>query len=238
MVLTVVVAVSLVLIPGQPACVPPDLLEAEAGQTADEALFVAEDSGRVLTSDELETFLADAGIDDINVVFLNPIPGPAGPAGATGPAGPAGPAGPGPLVGEVRMWAGDPTLLPPGWLLCDGSEVSRTGYAELFAVIGITYGEGDGATTFNLPDCRNRSPRGVSAPGQANESLTAAISTAPPCAGSATRTPTQPEMPLDAGSPPAPDTAYAGGTAPEAPPQPQHNLHGYFWITYMIYAGP
>lgn len=236
--LTMVVAVGLVLLPGQPACVPPDLVDSQAGQTADEALFVAEDSGRVLTSDELQTFLASAGTDDINVVFLNPIPGPAGPPGATGPAGPPGPAGPGPLVGEVRMWAGDPTLLPAGWLLCDGSEVSRTGYADLFATIGTTYGEGDGATTFNLPDCRDRSPRGVSTPGQADEPFKAATSTVPPCAGSATHTSTQSEMPLDAGSPPGPDTAYAGGTAPEAPPLPQHNLHAYFWITYMIYAGP
>jgi microcystin-dependent protein len=239
--LTMVVAVGLLLVPGQAACVPPDLLDSEAGQTADEALFVAEGSGRVLTSDELKTFLASAGVDDINIVFLNPIPGPAGPAGAAGPAGPPGPpgpAGPGPLVGEVRMWAGDPTLLPSGWLLCDGSEASRTGYGELFATIGTTYGEGDGASTFNLPDCRNRSPRGLSTPREANEPLTAATGTVPPCAGNATDTSTQSEMPLDAGSLPTPDTAYAGGTNPEGPPLPQDNLHAYFWITYMIYAGP
>lgn len=44
--------------------------------------------------------------------------------------------------------------IPNGWLLCDGTAVSRTDYADLFEVIGTTYGSGDGETTFNLPDCR------------------------------------------------------------------------------------
>lgn len=43
------------------------------------------------------------------------------------------------------------TAVPDGFLLCDGSELSRTLYPELFAVIGTTYGEGDGETTFNIP---------------------------------------------------------------------------------------
>ena len=46
--------------------------------------------------------------------------------------------------------------IPEGWLLCDGRAVSRTTYKELFAVIGTTYGSGDGKTTFNLPDKRGR----------------------------------------------------------------------------------
>lgn len=45
---------------------------------------------------------------------------------------------------------------PTGWLMCDGSAVSRTTFAELFASIGTTYGTGDGSTTFNLPDLRGR----------------------------------------------------------------------------------
>lgn len=45
---------------------------------------------------------------------------------------------------------------PSGWLLCDGTAVSRTTYATLFAAIGTTYGVGDGSTTFNLPDLRGR----------------------------------------------------------------------------------
>lgn len=46
--------------------------------------------------------------------------------------------------------------IPDGWLLCDGRAVSRTTYKELFAVIGTTYGSGNGSTTFNLPDKRGR----------------------------------------------------------------------------------
>ena len=53
-------------------------------------------------------------------------------------------------VGIVQAFAG--TTIPNGWLLCDGSAVSRTTYANLFAVISTTYGSGDGSTTFNLPD--------------------------------------------------------------------------------------
>lgn len=45
---------------------------------------------------------------------------------------------------------------PAGWLLCDGSAISRTAYASLFGAIGTTYGTGDGSTTFNIPDLRGR----------------------------------------------------------------------------------
>ena len=51
--------------------------------------------------------------------------------------------------------------LPPGYLLCDGSAISRTTYADLFSVIGVTYGSGNGSTTFNLPDLRGVVPRGA-----------------------------------------------------------------------------
>lgn len=53
-------------------------------------------------------------------------------------------------VGVVQAFAGATT--PQGWLLCDGSAISRTDYAELYAVIGDTYGAGNGSTTFNLPN--------------------------------------------------------------------------------------
>ncbi|MFK5600265.1 tail fiber protein [Methylobacterium sp. HMF5984] len=46
--------------------------------------------------------------------------------------------------------------VPPGWLVCDGSAVSRTSYAALLAAIGLTWGAGDGATTFNVPNLRGR----------------------------------------------------------------------------------
>lgn len=58
--------------------------------------------------------------------------------------------------GFVCPFAG--TTAPDGWLICDGSAVSRTTYADLFAVIGTTYGAGDGNSTFNLPDLSNRVP--------------------------------------------------------------------------------
>lgn len=61
--------------------------------------------------------------------------------------------------GEIKMW---PTATAPtGFLLCTGAAVSRTIYAALFAVIGTTFGAGDGSTTFNLPDFDNRFPVGA-----------------------------------------------------------------------------
>ena len=57
-------------------------------------------------------------------------------------------------VGCVIPFAG--AAAPTGWLLCQGQAISRTTYAQLFSVIGTTYGSGDGKTTFNLPDMRGR----------------------------------------------------------------------------------
>lgn len=62
-------------------------------------------------------------------------------------------------VGTVTLFAGNTP--PNGWLLCDGSAISRTTYAKLFAVIGTTYGAGDGSTTFNLPNLKGRVPVGL-----------------------------------------------------------------------------
>lgn len=59
------------------------------------------------------------------------------------------------------MMAYGGSAAPTGWLLCDGSAVSRTTYATLYAAIGNAYGSGDGSTTFNLPDLRGRFMRGV-----------------------------------------------------------------------------
>jgi microcystin-dependent protein len=56
--------------------------------------------------------------------------------------------------GSVIAYAG--SSAPSGWLMCDGSAVSRAVYAALFAVVGTTYGAGDGSTTFNLPNLVNR----------------------------------------------------------------------------------
>lgn len=62
--------------------------------------------------------------------------------------------------GMVSPFAGD--SIPAGWLLCDGSAISRTEYANLYNVIGVSWGAGDGSTTFNLPDMRGMFLRGVS----------------------------------------------------------------------------
>jgi len=62
-------------------------------------------------------------------------------------------------TGGLMMW---PTASPPtNWLLCNGAAVSRTTYATLFAVVGTTFGVGDGSTTFNLPNYADRLPIGA-----------------------------------------------------------------------------
>lgn len=61
-------------------------------------------------------------------------------------------------AGVINPYAG--AAVPSGWLICDGSEVSRTTYAKLFIAIGATYGVGNGSTTFNVPDLRGRFPAG------------------------------------------------------------------------------
>ena len=58
------------------------------------------------------------------------------------------------IPGVVLPYAG--SAIPDGFLLCDGHAVSRTQYQNLFDVIGTTYGSGDGSTTFNLPNLRNK----------------------------------------------------------------------------------
>jgi microcystin-dependent protein len=61
--------------------------------------------------------------------------------------------------GSITMW---PTATAPtGFLLCAGTAVSRSTYAALFALLGTSYGVGDGSTTFNLPNFNNRSPIGA-----------------------------------------------------------------------------
>jgi microcystin-dependent protein len=59
-----------------------------------------------------------------------------------------------PPTAAIHMYGG--TSAPTGWLLCNGAAVSRSTYADLFAIVGTTYGAGDGSSTFNLPDLRDR----------------------------------------------------------------------------------
>lgn len=75
------------------------------------------------------------------------------------------------------------TSAPTGWLICDGSAVSRTTYAALFAVIGTVFGAGNGSTTFNVPDLRDKFIKGKSSDAIGDTG------------GSATHTLTQAELP-------------------------------------------
>lgn len=64
--------------------------------------------------------------------------------------------------GSIMAFAG--TSAPSGWVLCTGQAVSRTTYSALFAAIGTRYGNGDGSTTFNVPDFQDRILRGCATP--------------------------------------------------------------------------
>lgn len=63
-------------------------------------------------------------------------------------------------VGTILPWSN--STLPSGYLNCDGTAVSRSTYSALFAIISTDYGVGDGSSTFNLPDLRDKVPLGVS----------------------------------------------------------------------------
>jgi len=69
-------------------------------------------------------------------------------------------------IGTLFMWGTN--TAPGGYLLCDGSAVSRTTYSELFAAIGTTFGVGDGSTTYNVPDFTQRFPLGKASSGTGN----------------------------------------------------------------------
>lgn len=64
-------------------------------------------------------------------------------------------------VGEIYMYGG--STAPTGFLLCDGAAVSRATYSELYAVVGDTFGAGDGNSTFNVPDLTGKVIIGTSA---------------------------------------------------------------------------
>lgn len=67
----------------------------------------------------------------------------------------------GPPAGTAFMWFA--AAAPDGYLLCDGAAVSRATYADLFAILGTTFGAGDGSTTFALPNLKGRVPVGLDA---------------------------------------------------------------------------
>ena len=101
-------------------------------------------------------------------------------------------------AGAIEAYAG--STAPTGWLLSFGQAVSRSTYANLFAVISTTYGVGDGSTTFNLPDLRGRAVGGKDdMGGTAASRLTSTVLTASntlgATGGTQTHTLTSAEMP-------------------------------------------
>jgi microcystin-dependent protein len=120
--------------------------------------FVAELSPGIAAGTYLLTVTRGRSKDDFDQldVTIGAV-GPPGPAGPEGPMGEPGPAG-GP-IGVLLPYAG--ATAPRGWLIADGAAVSRSTYAALFAIVGTTYGSGDGRATFNLPDLRGRVPVAV-----------------------------------------------------------------------------
>jgi len=89
-------------------------------------------------------------------------------------------------TGCIMMWSTGSS--PSGWLLCDGSAISRTTYALLFGVITTTYGAGDGSTTFNVPDMKGRVPVG-------RDAVQTEFDTLGETGGAKTHTLTEAEMP-------------------------------------------
>lgn len=112
-----------------------------------------------------QTTITAASIDDLRTYFYDPR-----------------------FIGEMMEYGS--TSAPEGWLLCDGSAVSRTTYADLFAVIGTSWGAGDGSTTFNLPNRAGRAAIGTGT----GSGLTAR--TIGQTGGAETHTLTQTETPL------------------------------------------
>lgn len=96
-------------------------------------------------------------------------------------------------TGSVQSYAG--SSAPTGWLLCFGQNVSRTTYADLFAVVSTTYGVGDGSTTFGLPDLRGRVPAGLDNMGGSDAGRLDWSNTLGTSGGSQTHTLTTSEMP-------------------------------------------
>lgn len=98
---------------------------------------------------KIQVFVLKAIVSDS--VDLNSLKGDKGDPGNDGKDGRDGVGVP---TGVINDYAG--VNAPDGWLLCHGQEVSRNTYNNLFNVIGTIYGEGDGSTTFNIPDLRSR----------------------------------------------------------------------------------
>jgi len=149
------------------------------------------------------------------------------------------------VTGTISMWGGGESV-PAFSLLCDKSAVSRTTYADLFAVIGTVWGNGDGSTTFNLPDFRGRSPLGTGTGDAADATAHAQASTG----GTETHTLTSTEMPahthaLAAGSfvtnqagavaAAGADLGTTAATASAGSGGAHNNLHPFVGVRFIIW---
>lgn len=174
--------------------------------------------------------------------------GDKGDPGEDGAKGDKGDPGKGAPIGSIFTYGSD--TLPEGYLLCDGSAVSRTTYSELFTVIGTTFGTGDGSTTFNLPNLK-----GKVAVGNYNSSWATYAQELGVTGGEETHTLTVQEMPrhrhsyndyyvgawtdqsnrmcvayADIGNDDSGGTNYTGGN------QAHNNLQPYISLNYIIKA--
>ncbi len=161
-------------------------------------------------------------------------------------------------VGSLLDYAG--AAAPAGWLLCNGQNVSRATYAELFAVLGETFGAGDGSTTFGLPDLRGRVSAGADAmggvaAGRLTQARPQGVGGALGEAGGAeTHTLTAAELAAHAHAfeTPVPSVStfspvtnraggnpagYLGGTQPAGFDHPHNNVQPTLVLTKIIYAG-
>jgi microcystin-dependent protein len=100
--------------------------------------------------------------------------------------------------GVALPWFGNPASIPAGWVLCNGQLLSRTGFPNLFAAIGISFGAGDGSTTFAVPDCRGRTVAGMDPTGGrlTNASMVPDGNTLGATGGAQVHTLTTAEMPV------------------------------------------
>lgn len=141
--------------------------------TPNENPVVALDDGRwpsiwLITTNAYKVVLTDA--NDVQIWEADPV-GPASGGATQNVDG---------IIGEVRAFAGLAGSIPAKWALCYGQAVSRTTYADLFAVLGTSWGAGDGSSTFNLPDLRGRLVAGIdNMGGVAASRITAGVSGVP-----------------------------------------------------------
>ena len=162
--------------------------------------------------------------------------------------------GAGAIPGEIRMWAGSRTTIPPGWVECDGTALDKNLYPQLFEAIQTIYG-GDGNPMFNLPNFENRSPMGSDADLSGGPG-TSVSGSAQRTGGAATHTLTVSEMPshnhsyVDVVVQQVNGNVTAcfgcgylaylsiGKTTGSAGSNSAHNnLHPYFAITFIIFTG-